>query len=323
VGSCYPYSFFPTTSAWPEKQRLGDLNVNAKSEGSDIQQFASFDEEARILLGELETGKTLPSTTSAWLAKLSQSINKKVAEAEKLIGTKSNKEFNSTITDLKMLSNLALYHSRRVPAAISYCLFLRTQDPSALDEAIAYEQKATDAWKQIVDAAGDMYADKILIGKNPLSGHWKDELELLNKGIERLNEQRANFKPNGIVKTAPKYKSSADGENSKYFTISHRAATAIFPGDPFTIKIRVSAPAGVKWVRLQYRAVNQYKDFEMLPMTLTNERNMYQATIPADKMDARYNLMYLVEMMDNNGKGFIYPDLNKETPYKVVNFIRK
>ncbi len=25
----------------------------------------------------------------------------------------------------------------------------------------------------------------------------------------------------------------------------------------------------------------------------------------------------------NKGKGFIYPDLNKETPYKVVNFIRK
>jgi hypothetical protein len=33
--------------------------------------------------------------------------------------------------------------------------------------------------------------------------------------------------------------------------------------------------------------------------------------------------MYLVEVMNNNGKGFIYPDLNRETPYKVVNFIRQ
>ncbi len=61
----------------------------------------------------------------------------------------------------------------------------------------------------------------------------------------------------------------------------------------------------------------------MLPMTITNEKDIYQAIIPAEKIDTRYNLMYLVEMMDNRGKGFIYPDLNKETPYKVVDFIRK
>jgi hypothetical protein len=306
-----------------EKQRLGDLNVYAKAEGSDIQQFASFDEEARVLLGELETGKTLPSTTSTWLAQVSESINKKVAHAEKLIGTTSNKEFNSTITDLKMLSNLALYHSRRVPAAVSYCLFLRTQDIAALDEAIAHEQKAAEAWQQIVNAAGDMYADKILIGKNPLSGHWRDELVLLNKGIERLKEQRANFKPNGAVKLSPKYKASADGANNKYFIFNHHAVNNIPAGQQVAIKIKVSAPAGVKWVHLQYRAVNQYKDFEMLPMTLTSEKDVYQATIPAEKIDTRYNLMYLVEVMDNNGKGFIYPDLNRETPYKVVNFIRQ
>ncbi|HCN83249.1 MAG TPA: hypothetical protein DIT07_06435, partial [Sphingobacteriaceae bacterium] len=150
VASCYPYSYFPTTSAWPEKQRLGDLPLYAKAEGSDLQQFASFDEEARVLLGELETAKTLPSTTSMWLVRLSEDVNKKVAEAEKTIGIKTNKEFNSTVTDLKMLSNLALYHSRRVPAAVSYCLFLRTQNVAALDDAIAHEQKAIEAWQQLV-----------------------------------------------------------------------------------------------------------------------------------------------------------------------------
>jgi len=64
------------------------------------------------MLGELER-QDLPSTTSAWLAQLSENIMRKVAEAEKIVGTAANKEFNSTITDLKMLSNLALYHARR------------------------------------------------------------------------------------------------------------------------------------------------------------------------------------------------------------------
>jgi hypothetical protein len=28
--------------------------------------------------------------------------------------------------------------------------------------------------------------------------------------------------------------------------------------------------------------------------------------------------MYLIEVMDNQGKGKIYPDMNKETPYVFV-----
>lgn len=322
VASCYPYNFFPTTSAWPEKQRLGDLTLYSRAEGSDIQQFASYDEEAQVLLGELETAKTSPSTTSFWLQQLSEDILKKVDEAEKVIGTTSNKEFNSTVVDLKMLANLALFHSRRIPAGISYCLFKRTSDIAALDEAIAHEQNATEAWQQIVDAAGDYYPDRILIGKNPLSGHWKDELAALKKGIEKLKEQRKNLKPEGKVKAAPKYQFATDASNSKYFTISHIPTTNSATGQSVTVTVKVSAQASLKWVHLRYRAVNQYLDFEMLPMKATGEKDTYQATIPANKIDTTYSLMYLIEVMDKNDKGFIYPDFNKETPYKVVDFIR-
>ena len=60
----------------------------------------------------------------------------------------------------------------------------------------------------------------------------------------------------------------------------------------------------------------------MLPMLPANDKDFYEAVIPADKIDSTFNLMYLIEMMDNNGHGFIYPDLNKETPYVVVQLIR-
>jgi len=322
VGACYPYSFFPTTSAWPEKQRLGDLPLYASAEGSDLQQFASFDEEAQVLLGKLETAKTLPSTTSEWLARLSASIKEKIAEAEELIGDQNNKEFHATVTDLKMLADLALYHSRRVPAAVSYCLFLRTQDVSALDDAIAYEEKAAEAWSQLVNAAGDLYADPILIGKKPLSGHWKDELVMLNNGVEKLKEERLRFKSDGQVTQSPGYKPADDPENSNYFVIRHQAPDSAAVGKPITLQVHVQAPGGLKWVRLQYRAVNQYKDFEMLPMVTTGEKNMFQATIPAGQIDPQYDLMYVIEVMDTNGKGFIYPNVNKETPYKIIHLKR-
>ncbi|MEI9946316.1 MAG: hypothetical protein WDN26_19105 [Chitinophagaceae bacterium] len=62
---------------------------------------------------------------------------------------------------------------------------------------------------------------------------------MLNRGIERLKEQRANFKPNGTVKIAPKYKASADAANNKYFIINHQPVTNIPAGQPITIKIKV------------------------------------------------------------------------------------
>ena len=323
VAACYNYRFSPTTTAWPEKMRLGDLPIYAASEGSDLQQFACFDEEAQTLLGTLETGKTLPSTTSLWLQKLSESIDKKVAEAERKMKTKDNKEFNSTIVDLKMLSRLALYHSRRVPAAVSYCLFQRTQDVKALDAAIAHEQNAIQAWSELVEYAGDVYADNLMMGKREgLSGHWKDELLLLQREFERLKERRANFKPEGTVVQAPLYQSAPAIDNSGYFKIVHKPIKTSPAGQPITIKITVSAPAGIKWIRLQYRAVNQYLDFTTLPMDAADEPNTFQATIPADMIDTKYDLMYLIEMMDNQERGFIYPDLNKETPYVVVEFVR-
>jgi hypothetical protein len=56
------------TRGWAEKQRLGDLPAYARAEGSDIQQFASFDEEAQLLIAGGETPKTRPPQTSRWFA---------------------------------------------------------------------------------------------------------------------------------------------------------------------------------------------------------------------------------------------------------------
>jgi hypothetical protein len=47
-----------------------------------------------------------------------------------------------------------------------------------------------------------------------------------------------------------------------------------------------------------------------------------QAVIPADEIVPRWDFMYLIEVMDDQGHGRIYPDLNKETPYIVVRLKR-
>jgi len=324
VAACYPYNCFPMTRGWAEKQRLGDLPAYAKAEGSDIQQFASFDEEAQNLLSSGETAKIRPAETSRWFAETAADINAQVAEAEKRIGKHRSKEFDSTITDLRILSSLALYHSRRIPAAVSYRLFERTQDPQALEEAIAYEQSAIEAWRQIVAAAGDVYADDLMLGVRGagLCGHWKDELAALEKGLSALQRQRREFRPSGESKAAARYTTLPAAGDHEPPVVIHQPVASAAASRPLRIAAEVRDPSGVKWVRLRYRSVNQHEDYRTLPMLPTGQQDFYQAVIPAEHVVPAWDLMYLIEVMDNRGNGRIYPDLNKETPYIVVRLLR-
>jgi hypothetical protein len=323
--SVYPYRGFPMTRGWAEKQRLGDLPAYAKNEGSDLLQFANFGEEAQILLEGGETAKMLPSENSQWFEQTSAEINTLIAEAEKAIGNNRNKEFISTITDLKILSNLALYHSRRIPAAVSYRLFERTQDVSALEDAIAYERNAIEAWRQIVAAASDVYTDDLMMGVcvADLCGHWKDELVSLEEGLASLEQKIQNFNgEEATMETAPDYKAASNANDDKLFQITHQPVTSAPVGKPITVSAKVSAPAGVKWVHLRYRNINQDKDYQTLPMRPTGEKDTYQAVVPAEQIDPTWDYMYFIEVMDNNGNGRIYPDLNKETPYIFTKLMR-
>jgi hypothetical protein len=322
VGACYPYSCFPMTRGWAEKQRLGDLPAYAKAEGSDIAQFASFDEEAENLIEGTETAKTRPPETSLWFARTAEEVLAHAAEAEKRIGDRRGKEFTSTVTDLRILANLALFHSRRIPAAVNYCLFKRTGNPRSLDDAIAGERSAVEAWRQLVAAAGDVYTDDLAMGARGagLCGHWRDELVALEKGLKDLEKQRQDAKPPAGT---PKYvKAVVYASAPEPPAVRHQPVTAAPAGKPLTIAAEVRSPKGIKWVRLRYRIVNQREDYQTLPMQPAGGPDRFEAVVPAAAVDPKWDFMYYIEVMDNAGCGKIYPDMEKETPYVVVRLQR-
>ena len=104
--------------------------------------------------------------------------------------------------------------------------------------------------------------------------------------------------------------------------ISHKPVTSADIGIPLIITAKVGDPSGIKWVRLRYRGINHHQDFRTLPMLPTGERSMYGAEIPAGHVRPEWDLMYLIEVMDKNGNGKIFPNLEKETPYVVVKLKR-
>jgi hypothetical protein len=324
VASCFPYSGFPMVRGWAEKQPLGNLPEYAGNEGSDIQQFANFDEEARLLVYGGETVKTLPSVNSRWFEQTSDDLNKLILEAENTMENNRSKEFNSTITDLKIISNLALFHSRRIPAAVSYRIFLLTHEISVLDDAIAFEKNAIEDWKKIVASAGDVYAADLIMGlrRVNLCGHWRDELISLEKGLVNLEQERKDLKPAGRVKSAPHYRFKTSSDNNNLFEIAHRPVTSAPAGKPITINLIASNHSGIKWVKLSYRNVNQELEYKTVQMFPDGKKDSYQVTIPAEEINPKWDFMYFLKIMDNKGNGIIYPDLNKETPYIFVKLIR-
>ena len=407
VAYSYPYNMFPTTRGWAEKQRMKDLPEYSKALPSDTQQFLSIDNAARYQLGGKDSARIWPQQSSRWFAAVSKDVLKQVEQAQKRIGENQSREFNSTMADMKILANLAMYHSHRANAGVSYALFKHSQDLNALDDAIAHENSAIEAWERLVEAAGDIYHSDLIMGRDSagLSGHWSDELVKLKDGLGKLKQQRDSFKPaaaemklaiahvpvrkgqpgkNLIIRTTVNagesvvkvkigyrngsrdyiwkkmqqtgpfvYHAQINGRDVKpglnYLIevsdrgtgrartgpiavvvtkddepprVRHNHISSAEAGKPITVTADVRDAGGVKWVRLLYRSVTQYQDYKVLQMVKTDKKDEYKAVVPGEDVEAKWDFMYLIEVMDENGNGKIYPDLEHETPYVIVKLKR-
>jgi hypothetical protein len=403
----YPYNMFPTTRGWAEKQRMKDLPEYSQALPSDTQQFLSIEDAAKYQLEGKDSARIWPQQSSRWFATVSKDVLNLVEQAQKRVGNNQSREFNSTMADMKILANLAMYHSHRANAGVSYALFKHSKDLDALDDAIALESRAIEAWERLVDAAGDIYHSDLIMGRDSagLSGHWSDELVKLKEGLEKLKQQRDSFQPATadtklviahvpVRKTQPGKKlvvraTVSSGESGVKVKIGYRSGRRDYvwkdmkqagafvyhaeiygrdvkpglnylieagdegsgrartepiavvvtkdneppqvrhkhiisaeAGNPLTVTADVRDAGGVRWVRLLYRSVTQYQDYKTLQMVKTDEKDEYKAVVPGEDVEAKWDFMYLIEVMGENGNGKIYPDLEHETPYVVVKLKR-
>jgi hypothetical protein len=104
--------------------------------------------------------------------------------------------------------------------------------------------------------------------------------------------------------------------------VKHKHITSAKAEKPLTITAQISDPAGVKWVRLLYRNVTQFEDYKTLDMTQAGIDGEYKVIVPGRDIDTKWDFIYLIEIMDNNGNGAIYPDMENNTPYIIVKLDR-
>jgi hypothetical protein len=242
VAYCLPPDRFPTTCGWPEKQRWDDLPQYARSEPSDTQQFQSFDEAAQCILDGTELAKISPLETQRWFERAAADVLLLADQAEAHRSGPVGKEFVSTVTDLHILAHLARYHAARIPAGIEYAIYLRNHDATALDAAIADEQRAAEAWRGVIVAAGDVYADDLAMGLASwdLSGHWRDELVKIQAGIAVLQQERVAYKAGPKNPSGP-WTVPTSG-------VLAGVMTAPLPNGNYEISYSMKGPAGPMWV---------------------------------------------------------------------------
>ena len=321
VAASYRYAYFPTTRGWAEMKRQDDLPTFSTLEGSDTQQFMSPREAASNLLTGNESPMRWPQETSRWFAAMSDAIASEIAQAEKAAGDRAGKEFRSSVTDFRILAALARYYSWRLQAAVAYNLYKESGNLQSFDSALENEKRAIQAWSDIVDAAGNVYNDKLPFGApGYFPRHWKEELQQLQQDFGRLTAARQAAPPKPDSRNTPVTVPALATEPPLVTLSSANVAT---PGQDFVVSATIAAESNVKWVRLRYRHLTQLEDYQTAEMSpVPGSTRTVTGRIPASFIDASWDLVYFVEVMDAKGRGRMYPDLEKETPYVVISVRR-
>jgi len=90
------------------------------------------------------------------------------------------------------------------------------------------------------------------------------------------------------------------------------------PFEDLLVTAQVIDAAAVKWARLCYRHVTQFEDYQSVKMRRDPKTGLWSGTIPGDFITPEWDLMYYVQVMDDQGNGRTYPDLETEMPYVIV-----
>jgi hypothetical protein len=298
VASSYRYRNFPTTRGWAEMMRQDDLPVFASAEGSDIQQFMNTEDHAKSLIEGTSSAMRRPTLTSRWFSATSESILEKVYLAEESLTSEPGKEFISTATDLKILAHLSAYYAKRLLAAVQYNLYLQTGDLYSMDNAIALEQEARDAWAAIVNAAGDVYNQDLAFGVHDVgfSRHWSEELDHLDEGLKQLKKDRRKARPR-VQESGPQ--------------IAHVPVRSLKPGESLKIQATIGSRSEIQAVEAHLQLEGRT---ETKPLKGLGE-GMYELTFPSGKAGA---LAYVIEARDSRGTKSLYPEAGWQDPIKIV-----
>ena len=150
----------------------------------------------------------------------------------------------------------------------------------------------------MVDAAADIYSHNLAFGVHQVgfSRHWDEEYGLLSKDFEQLTKERQNASAKPGASHHARLATIAPAPKARL-----APAGSARPGQDFVVTAQVDSPHRVKSVRLRYRHMTQTEDYQTAEMSSDGSSGSYTGHIPGSFIDKKWDLMYFVETIGNNG----------------------
>jgi hypothetical protein len=282
----------------------------------DPQIFSSIHEHAAELLSGDASGKYSPIEVARWLEDLAQETTRQLAPLDRA----PSPDVRRLAIDARVQAGLGLFFAAKLRAGVLYAIHETTNDPRALDDAVAAYRRARQAWADLSEITRAVYAADLSVSdKISEHGQWIDRLPAIDDDIARM-AARASAPPAATDARATNAIARALGRPERPAApCTHVAPSGFRPGAPVSLDVHVTGatPASV-WCC--YRHVNQAERFERVQMEESAD-GAHRATIPAAYTDSPYPLQYYFVIKTSTDTAYLYPSLGPDRlqqPYVVL-----
>lgn len=293
----------------------------------DPQLFAGIDSFADELLAGNSSGRYSPIEVAQWLEDLARTASESLRQAS--IQTLDRREpyFRRYAIDTNVQIGLGLFFSEKLRAGVLYAIYLRTNEPPALEAAIKTYRAAQDTWRRIVEVTAKAYVPDLTYGDEWFQrGHWSDRLAAIDKDIAAMERKL------GLQVPAPAAPPQPPGRLASLIAsvlgrparpagnVVHTPPSSFLRGQ--LVPLRLKSTGGdidAKSARLFYRHVDQAEPWHSSSMHV--QPDLVEGMIPADYAHTLYPLQYYFELTNASGKSWLYPGLGPDLttrPYFVL-----
>jgi hypothetical protein len=231
---------------------------------------------------------------------------------------------------------LGQFYAAKFRAGVFHSLYLRTNDPAALQESLRENRAARAVWADLAQTAKGVYRDDVTYGPEYFQhGHWQDRLAAMDEDLADQEKLRAQ-PPSGIVAKVDWEKVKMAVLVASTGQLSWKASDHTYPplnglhtppasfkrGDAVPLSIQAPASssfASATSIQLRYRRLNQAEVWQEVSMEKTADA--FTATIPAAYTDSDYPLQYHFRLRLASGRAELRPGLETRyngQPYFVI-----
>jgi hypothetical protein len=313
-------SLFPEHNYNPHFKRSGVTYQS--SQPSDEGMFYSIDGYVRGKAAGTLDGRYTIYQSLKWTKDMISSAGAYLREAE-AIGMPDTPEAKGLALDVRMIIALGEYHIEKALAALALSRKQILGEESRIHEAVRHLELAIDKWGELSKLGTGTYHSNLIFGVGanlPREGTWSDYLPELESDLDKLRvmaSQRQTDSPNTVDESAFLIETARALSPAWSVDLpqSHSA------GAPLDVYLRVpQTETAYGHMVMRVRHTNQLEG-SFRSYAMKRAPGGWTAAIPAQEMDAQWDLLVFFESVDGAGNGMRFPGLWHSTemlPYYII-----